>query len=59
MLICWGAQDFVFNDIFLDGFKKRFPNAEVHRFANAGHFVLEDAHEEILPLMRKFIGSNA
>lgn len=59
MLICWGAQDFVFNDSFLDGFKKRFPNAEVHRFANAGHFVLEDAHEEILPLMRKFIGGGA
>ncbi len=55
MLICWGAQDFVFDDSFLEGFKQRFPAAQVHRFANAGHLVLEDAHEEILPLMRRFM----
>ncbi len=53
MLICWGARDFCFNDSFLEGWKRRFPKAEVHRFADAGHFVLEDAREEICELMRK------
>lgn len=54
-LICWGARDFVFDDAFLGEWKRRFPNAEVHRFADAGHYVLEDAHERILPLMRDFL----
>lgn len=55
MLICWGARDFCFNDSFLEGWKKRFPKAEVHRFADAGHFVLEDARAEISELMRKHL----
>ncbi len=32
-----------------------FPAAEVHRFPDAGHYVLEDAGEEILPLVRDFL----
>ncbi len=56
MLICWGAHDFVFNDQFLAGWRKRFPAAEVHRFEHAGHFVLEDAHEDVIPLVQRFIG---
>jgi haloalkane dehalogenase len=55
MLICWGALDFCFNDWYLDQWKQRFPNAEVHRFEDAGHYVVEDAHERILPLMRAFL----
>jgi haloalkane dehalogenase len=27
----------------------------VHRFADCGHYVLEDAGEEIVPLVRHFI----
>jgi len=34
-----------------------FPSAEVHRISEAGHYVVEDAHERILPLMRQFLGS--
>ncbi|HEY7152430.1 MAG TPA: alpha/beta fold hydrolase, partial [Gemmataceae bacterium] len=43
MLICWGERDFVFNRHFLDEWRRRFPAAEVHTFADAGHYVLEDA----------------
>ncbi|MCC6572392.1 MAG: alpha/beta fold hydrolase [Planctomycetes bacterium] len=53
MLICWGGKDFCFNDSFLEGWKKRFPAANVHRFADAGHFVLEDARDEISMLLHK------
>ena len=55
MLICWGLRDFVFDHHFLDEWIRRFPNAEVERFEDCGHYVLEDAGEEIIPLVREFI----
>jgi haloalkane dehalogenase len=55
-LICWGARDFVFDDHFLRAWGVYLPHAEVHRFDLAGHYVLEDAAEEILPLVRDFLG---
>jgi haloalkane dehalogenase len=55
MLICWGEHDFVFDHHFLDEWRRRFPAAEVHRFADAGHFVLEDAGDEILSLIHDFL----
>ncbi len=56
MLILWGAKDFVFTvKDFLAGWQARFPNAEVHVFEDASHYVVEDAHERILPLMQKFL----
>ncbi len=55
MLICWGMRDFCFTEEFLNGWSERFPDAEVHRFAEAGHYVVEDAGEEILPLVRGFL----
>jgi cis-3-alkyl-4-acyloxetan-2-one decarboxylase len=53
--IIWGERDFVFNDHFLKRWEMIFPNAEVHRIEDAGHFVVEDAHERIIPLMKKFL----
>ncbi|MEQ8983512.1 MAG: alpha/beta fold hydrolase [Deltaproteobacteria bacterium] len=55
MMIAWGAQDFCFNDEFFAEWKRRFPKAETHYFEDAGHYVLEDAHERIVPLMQKFM----
>lgn len=55
MLICWGAKDFVFDDHFLEEWKRRFPQAEVERYADAGHFVLEDATTDMLASIREFI----
>jgi haloalkane dehalogenase len=54
MRIFWGMRDFCFTPKFLDEWQQRFPDAEVRRFENAGHYVLEDAHEFILPVMREF-----
>ena len=54
-LICWGAKDFVFDDHFLSEWKKRLPKAEVHRYADAGHYVLEDCVDEVVPLVREFV----
>jgi haloalkane dehalogenase len=55
MIIFWGEQDFCFNQVFLDAWIERFPQAAVHRFADAGHYVVEDAHERILPLLHEFL----
>jgi haloalkane dehalogenase len=55
MLLCWGEKDFVFDRDFLAEWQRRFPQAEVHRFADAGHYVLEDASEEIIGLVREFL----
>lgn len=41
-LLIWGARDRVFSDRYLDDLEKRIPHANVHRFAEAGHFVSEE-----------------
>jgi haloalkane dehalogenase len=55
MLICWGEKDFVFDGHFLAEWVRRFPEAEVHRFQDSGHYVLEDAGDRIIPLVRDFL----
>lgn len=54
-MICWGDQDWVFDHHFLAEWQRILPTAEVHRFPDAGHLVLEDKHEEILGLIRQFL----
>ena len=55
MLVCWGMNDFVFDYHFLQEWETRFPNAEFHRFEDAGHYVLEDASDDIIPLVKDFM----
>jgi haloalkane dehalogenase len=55
MLICWGEHDFVFDLDYLSEWRRRFPEAEVHRFPDAGHYVLEDVPEKIIPLTQDFL----
>lgn len=54
MLLLWGGRDFCFNDHFFTEWKKRFPEAECHHFADGGHYILEDKKAEILPIMKAF-----
>jgi haloalkane dehalogenase len=54
-LVCWGMKDFVFDGGFLAEWRRRLPRAEVHTFPDAGHYVLEDAGDAILPLVRDFL----
>ncbi len=58
MLICWGMRDFVFDVDYLNAWLNRFPNAELHRFETAGHYLLEDAHEEVIPAVEDFLERN-
>ena len=56
--IGWGLKDFVFDRHFLDGFRAALPNAEVHAFEDANHYVLEDRHEVLVPAIRKFLDAH-
>jgi haloalkane dehalogenase len=53
--IGWGLRDFVFDRHFLDGFVRALPQAEVHAFEDAGHYVMEDRHEVLVPAIRAFL----
>ncbi len=54
-MIVWGGRDFCFNDHFLGRWRAILPGAAVHHLADAGHYVLEDAREEAVPLIRTFL----
>ncbi len=58
-VILWGDKDFVFDHHFLREWQRILPAATVHRFPNAGHYVLEDAGAEILPLVQEFLARNS
>jgi cis-3-alkyl-4-acyloxetan-2-one decarboxylase len=51
-------KDFVFDRDFLDRFRATLPGAEVHAFDDAGHYVLEDRHEVLVPAIRTFLDRN-
>ncbi|MEN6407954.1 MAG: alpha/beta fold hydrolase [Thermoguttaceae bacterium] len=51
----WGMQDWCFSPRFLERFLEFLPQAETHRLDDAGHYVVEDAHERIAPLIEQFI----
>ena len=59
LLILWGMHDFVFDAHFLAEWERRFPDARVHRFEDAGHYVLEDAFDEIRPLVEDFLRTSS
>lgn len=54
-LILWGAEDFCFNDHFLDRWKELLPGASIHRLAGAGHYVLLDARDEVIPKASSYL----
>ncbi len=55
MFICWGGKDFCFNDFYLKEWLRRFANAQLRRYANAGHYLLEDAAEEVFTSVKNFL----
>lgn len=56
--ICWGEKDFVFDLDFLAEWQRHFPQAAVHAFADCGHYILEDAKQEVIPIISKFLADN-
>ena len=54
-LIAWGANDRIFPVEGAKAFLRDLPDAEFH-LLDSGHFALEDKADEILPLLRDFLG---
>jgi haloalkane dehalogenase len=58
MQLIWGMQDWCFTPEFLKEFQQRFPQAETAAFAEAGHYVFEDAREHLPGVIREFLGKH-
>ena len=59
MMIAWGMRDFVFDEPFLDEWIRRFPEAAVLRFEQAGHYVLEDERDRLVGAISRFVSTGA
>lgn len=55
MLFCWGLRDFVFDGRFLAEWIERFPEAETLRLDDAGHYLMEDAADEVVAAIGAFL----
>ena len=53
--VCWGMKDPVFDETVLDHLLALLPKAEVHRYPDAGHYVLEDAADRIVPIAGRLL----
>jgi haloalkane dehalogenase len=59
VMIAWGGADFCFTKRFYNRWLEIFPQSEARYLADAGHYVLEDAGEEIRPMIKAFLGRSA
>jgi haloalkane dehalogenase len=57
-LLLWGMQDFVFDHTCLREFRRALPQAQSREFADAGHYVLEDARTEVLAEVQGFLAAH-
>ncbi|MEO5761392.1 MAG: alpha/beta fold hydrolase, partial [Vicinamibacteria bacterium] len=48
MQILWGEQDWCFTPQFREEWQKRFPKAYVHKFKDAGHYLIEDEPDGVV-----------
>ena len=56
--ISWGMKDLVLRPSYIETcWLETFPDAQVMRIEDAGHFVQEDAHERIVPALTEFVRS--
>lgn len=54
-LLAWGMKDFCFTPEFLKRWQSIFPQATSICYDDAGHYVLEDAKDDLCPTIRKFL----
>ena len=55
IMMAWGMKDWCFRSECLDRLSRHWPDAEVHKIADAGHYVIEDAAEEVEQRVHEFL----
>lgn len=56
VFIAWPMKDIAFTpDMLRDLWLVDFPHAEIHRVEDAGHYIQEDAHAEVIPKLLPFL----
>ena len=58
VFIGWGLKDFVFDHHFLREWERLLPSAMVQRYEDAGHYILEDAWDDLRPQLDAFFGGD-
>ena len=53
MRLVWGERDWCFSPWFREEFQRRFPAARAFPIADAGHYVIEDATQEVVRHIRE------
>jgi haloalkane dehalogenase len=57
-LLLWGVRDFVFDRHFLAEWQRYLPHAETHIWPDCGHYLLEDATDEVIMRVRDFLAKH-
>ncbi len=55
VLLAWGMRDWCFTPAFMHRFVEFFPQAEVLELPEAGHYVIEDAPDEVIARVDQFL----
>ena len=58
-MMIWGEDDGVLPPAITEMWKQFYPHAEVHMVPRAGHFIQEDAPEEVVELIKEFLDKNS
>ncbi|AOS45838.1 Haloalkane dehalogenase [Lacunisphaera limnophila] len=53
--IIWGGQDFCFNRHYFDRWQATLPNAKADYLTEAGHYLMEDARDNVIPQIERHI----
>lgn len=55
--LIWGMQDWCFDKSCLERLREIFPDAAVHRIEDAGHWVVEDAPDQVIDVVNEFLAA--
>ena len=56
--LIWGMKDWCFRPECLTRLHEHWPNADVTKFEDGGHYIVEDKRAEITPLVKSFLQNN-
>ncbi len=57
--LVWGMRNWCFRPDCLDRFIAAWPQAEVHRLPDVGHWVVEDAPDQSLAIAQEFLSKHS